>query len=194
MARPRGFDRDAALDLALTAFWARGYEGTTIADLTTTMGIAPPSLYAAFGDKRALFDEAATRYLANLERAMHASLEAPTTREAIDRILRGSADHFTADGAPTGCLVMTEPLLAEQRAGALTAIRARINRGAEDGDLPAGVDADELADIVEVVLAGMSARARDGASREQLEAAVEHVLAAWPTAMAAGDSNRGARI
>ena len=60
--RPRSFDRDSALAAALEQFWRSGYEETSVAMLTTAMGITPPSLYAAFGDKRRLFEEASAMY------------------------------------------------------------------------------------------------------------------------------------
>ena len=60
--RPRAFDMDKALDAALDLFWRKGYEGTSIADLTKAMGINPPSLYAAFGGKETLFHQALDRY------------------------------------------------------------------------------------------------------------------------------------
>lgn len=182
VGRPRSFDRDVALDLALDAFWERGYHGTSIAQLTEAMGIAAPSLYAAFGDKNKLFDEAVARYQEGLDRGLIAGLEAPTVREAIERVLRGAAEHYTAEHRPSGCLVMSEPLLADHRARARSAIRDRIERGRKDGDLPADADSDVLADFVDLVLAGMSARARDGASRQQLYQSIDCALAAWPAA------------
>lgn len=178
--RPRSFDRDAALDLALHAFWESGFEGTSIAHLTSAMGIAPPSLYAAFGDKRRLFDEAAARYLERLDLAMSIGLSAPTAREAIERILRDAAEYYTAADHPRGCLVTSEPLLAPQRAQARAAIFARIQRGHEEGDLPQRTDVDALTEFVDVVIAGMSARSRDGATREQLEASIDWAMGAWP--------------
>src|ERR671915_96387 len=114
MARPRSFDRDVALEKAMLLFWEKGYEETSIGDLTKAMGIAAPSLYAAFGDKRALFDEAVALY--------------------------------------------------EPRQGA--------------GELPQGTDIDVLASYVSTVLAGMSSRARDGATREDLEAIAEVAMGA----------------
>lgn len=179
--RPRSFDRDAALDLALDAFWERGYEETSIAALTSAMGIAPPSLYAAFGDKQQLFEEASARYLDALERGLSDGLGAPTAREAIERVLRATADAHTARDHPRGCLVMSEPLLARERVRCRDAIRDRFRRGREEeGDPPPDADPDALADFYDVVIAGMSARARDGATREQLHATVDQALAAWP--------------
>ena len=75
---------------------------------------------------------------------------------------------------------MSEPLLARQRAQARNAIGARIHCGHDDGDLPAGSDAESLTEFVDVLIAGMSARARDGATRHQLDAAIDQVLLSWP--------------
>lgn len=183
--RPRSFDRDRALDLALDAFWERGYDGVSIADLTNAMGIGPPSLYAAFGDKRALFQEACERYLERLERDRDAGLAAPTAGEGVERILRATAEAQTATDCPRGCLVMSEPLLAAERRLNRDVIRDRVQRGQDEGDVPPRADVEALADFVDVVLSGMSSRARDGATRAQLDAIVDQLMAAWPSAEAA---------
>ena len=178
--RPRTFNRAAALQTALYSFWERGYAGTSVAHLTEAMGIAAPSLYAAFGDKRQLFDEAAEHYLARLDLGLTAELSAPSLRDAVEGVLRSAADYYTADDHPHGCLVMSEPLLARPRAQARDAIGARIRRGLDDGDLPPGSDTEGLTELVDVLIAGMSARARDGATRQQLDAAIDQALLAWP--------------
>ncbi|WP_445056187.1 TetR/AcrR family transcriptional regulator, partial [Streptomyces griseus] len=101
--RPRSFDREDALRKATLTFWEQGYEATSIADLTRVMGIAAPSLYAAFGDKRTLFAEVVETY-ADLfggfgDRAM---AEEPTARRGFARMLREAAAEYTADGRPHG--------------------------------------------------------------------------------------------
>ena len=176
--RPRSFDRDKALDLALEAFWERGFDSTSIAHLTGTMGIAPPSLYKAFGDKQQLFDEAVDRYVKNLERGMTEASRAASAQEFLRHILNAAADHYTARECPRGCLVMSEPLLAEQRAASRAAIAARIHRGHDEGDLSTSTDPNALAEFIDTVLAGMSARARDGATREQLQVSIDLAMSA----------------
>lgn len=99
--RPRSFDRDAALDKAMLAFWENGYEATSIADLTRALGIGAPSLYAAFGDKRKLFDEVVVVYGGRYaDFAGVALAEEPTARAAIGRILREAAEIYTDPAHP----------------------------------------------------------------------------------------------
>jgi AcrR family transcriptional regulator len=178
MARPRSFDRDAALEQAMLAFWECGYERTSIADLTRAMGIAAPSLYAAFGDKRALFDEAVARYQARPGSFVRAALAEPRARDAIERLLHDAAVAYTAPGSPHGCLVLSEPLACEQREVSRADIAERLRRGADE--LPEGTGADALAGYFATVIAGLSNRARDGATREQLLAVAEVSMRAWP--------------
>ena len=81
IGRPRAFDIDQALDRALDVFWRKGYEGATLCDLTAAMGINPPSLYAAFGNKEGLFRKALDRYWRNCRHRLRTkALDAPTAR------------------------------------------------------------------------------------------------------------------
>jgi TetR/AcrR family transcriptional regulator, copper-responsive repressor len=180
MARPRSFDRDAALRQALLLFWERGYEATSISDLTKAMGIAAPSLYAAFGGKRQLFDEAVASYQAVDGQLVGLGLGGPTAREAIAALLDAAAREYTDPGHPRGCMVVSEPLLERERAASRAAIRARVQEGLDAGELPPGTDVDALAGFYGVVVGGMSARARDGATRADLEAVAMTAMRAWP--------------
>ncbi|MCZ4120939.1 TetR/AcrR family transcriptional regulator [Streptomyces sp. H39-S7] len=189
--RPRSFDREAALQQATLAFWAQGYEATSIADLTRGMGIGAPSLYAAFGDKRALFEEVVTAYGATHgDFAGRALAEEPTARRGIARLLREAAGEYTDPGHPRGCLVISAAAnctsaevvesLRERRNENVRAIRRRIQTDIDAGVLPSDADAGALAHYTAVVVQGMSQQARDGASREELEAVAELALRAWP--------------
>jgi len=106
MSRPRGFDTDAALEKAMRLFWAKSYEGTSVADLTKTLGISRPSLYAAFGDKQSLFRAALERYAAGPAGYVAAALGKPTAREVAEQLLRGAADLQAGSGNPGGCLTV----------------------------------------------------------------------------------------
>ncbi|MGC0385023.1 AcrR family transcriptional regulator [Streptomyces sp. SAI-129] len=189
--RPRSFDRATALEAALLAFWEHGYEATSVSDLTRVMDIGAPSLYAAFGDKRSLFEEVVqeygVRYGSFGDRAL---AEEPTARAGIERMLREAAAEYTAPGRPPGCLVIhaaancstaeVEESLRERRNANIAAIERRIGTDVEAGVLPPDTDAAALARYTGAMIQGMSQQARDGASRTELEALAEIALAVWP--------------
>src|SRR5262245_17435483 len=106
IGRPREFDLDQALDRALTVFWQKGYEGATLPDLTVAMGISRPSMYAAFGNKEALFRRALARYLSGPASYFEQALNAPTSREVAERIWSGAIRLVTSPQHPRGCLIV----------------------------------------------------------------------------------------
>ncbi|HUL65821.1 MAG TPA: TetR/AcrR family transcriptional regulator [Burkholderiaceae bacterium] len=192
--RPRSFDRDEALERAMELFWRQGYEATSLADLTAAMGINPPSLYAAFGDKEHLFLAAVERY-ENLGRGPGAGCileDEPTARGAIERILRESAIELSKPSQPKGCMLITaatncsaesahvQRALADRRAAQKKHLKERIAKGIADGELARGTDAGALADFYATVLTGMSMQSRDGATRKTLLATAEAAMRAWP--------------
>ncbi|MEU3409391.1 TetR/AcrR family transcriptional regulator [Streptomyces sp. NPDC006670] len=189
--RPRSFDRDAALDKAMLTFWEHGYEATSISDLTRTLGIGAPSLYAAFGDKRKLFDEVVVVYGSRYgDFASVALREEPTAGAAMGRILREAAEIYTDPAHPPGCMVISAAAnttsqevadaLRERRLATLAMFESRIRADIASGVLPADTDARMLARYAGAVLQGMSQQSRDGATREELEAVAERALLAWP--------------
>lgn len=191
--RPRTFDRDGALHRALDVFWRHGYEGTSMAMLTTAMGINSPSLYAAFGSKEQLFLEAVALYGRGAgARTARALAEQPTARAAIEAMLRDNVVEYTRPGQPHGCLVVlgtpSSPEHAEVR-GHLrrlrnetrSMIRARLDRAVADGELPAGTDTRGVAAFYATVLHGMSIQARDARPHAELAAVAAAAIAAWPT-------------
>lgn len=190
--RPRTFDRTEALERAMEVFWQRGYEGTSMSDLTGAMGINSPSLYAAFGSKEELFREAVARYDQTLGAVAAAELrDRPTARDAIAAVLRHHAEVFCDPDKPRGCMIVlaattcTERTrsvhehLAEWRIATEDAFRARIERGIADGDVPDGADAATIAAFYNTVNHGMAIQARDGADRKKLSAIAEAAIAAW---------------
>lgn len=190
--RPRSFDRDAALHAGMLTFWHHGYEGTSVAMLTAAMGISPPSLYAAFGDKASLFLEAAHRYAGDPEDLRTELDAAPTAHAAVQDFLRSSAIVFTDPALPPGCLLASatasggpdiadlQAAVASIRATTRGLLRDRIARDRQNGLLPGQAEPAVLADLAMAVTQGMSVLARDGASREDLLALVHQSMVAWP--------------
>jgi AcrR family transcriptional regulator len=189
--RPRSFDREQALLRALDVFCARGYDATTLQDLQEAMGgITPPSFYAAFGSKEALFREAVDRYRATLgDRPMRALQGHPTARASVQAMLEEAVAVFAAPDAPKGCLVIlgglncTSPSVQEHLQGIRRrvpeVIVQRLERGVREGDLPAGLDLSAVAAFYVTVIYGLALRAQDGASRKALLASVDGAMAAW---------------
>src|SRR5215204_6288141 len=104
--RPREFDIDEALDRALEVFWRRGYEGASLPELTEAMGINRPSLYAAFGNKEALFRKAIDRYVDRTAAPVREALREPMARGVVERLLCASVDLITDPGHPRGCFLV----------------------------------------------------------------------------------------
>lgn len=182
--RPLGFDRDAALAAAVEQFWRTGFAETSVATLTKAMGVTPPSLYTAFGDKNRLFEEAADTYYRRTCEGLDHAFDEPTARQAVARMLTDTARAHTDAQSPAGCLMLTEPRLAGQRDDLRRRIKDRLDRGIRDGDLPPETPTDQLAVFLVAVLRGMSGAARDGGTLEELSAIAATAMAALPPAPA----------
>ncbi|WP_300751620.1 TetR/AcrR family transcriptional regulator [Janthinobacterium sp.] len=186
--RPRAFDREQALQTALITFWEKGYDLTQVADLTAAMGIKPPSFYAAFGSKQAAFNEAIDLYLRTVgSKTIHVLEQTPAVHDAIRAMLAESIN--AALSAPAGgCLLILGVIhrtpdnaqlcqrLEDIRRNNVDSIRNRLQRAAEEGEL-AATAVEGLTQLIATVLQGLSLRARDGATREELEVAVEGSMA-----------------
>jgi AcrR family transcriptional regulator len=192
MARPRSFDLDDAVDRALHLFWSKGYEGTTLGDLTDALGINRPSLYAAFGSKEDLFRRALERYAEGPGAGITAALEAETAREVAHRVMRFHADAAGLPDVPRGCLLVNGALacgpeteairaaLTERRHAVEASLATRFERAKKEGDLPPDAKPSELARYVYTVCNGLSVQAVGGATRDQLRRVVQMAMRAWP--------------
>ncbi|MGC0366532.1 AcrR family transcriptional regulator [Rhodococcus sp. 27YEA15] len=183
----RKFDIDAALAAAMALFWQQGYEATSVSELTKAMGISPPSLYAAFGDKRQLFCRVLDFYLQGPGSWMEHALNEPVSADRlVANLLVEAARHYADPLEPGGCLVInagstvTDPAVAEllrnQRNTNIIRVEELLRLGAESGQLSADIDPRAAADFIGATVQGMSTRARDGADVAQLIAVA--VLAA----------------
>lgn len=179
--RPRAFDRALALATAAKTFWLHGYEGSSIADLTQAMGITPQSLYAAFGSKAALYDEALGWYRTEVGgQTMAGFIGEPDVVRAFDHLLQATALAFSEAGRPHGCMISTavlncasetEPVarrVAEMRARTIANYRVRLERGVTDGQLQGDTDTAALARFLVAIVQGLSVQARDGAPPAEL--------------------------
>jgi AcrR family transcriptional regulator len=192
MGRPREFDVEKALDCALQVFWRNGYEGASVADLTQAMGINPPSLYAAFGNKEGLFRKALDRYVESRTRYWEEALDQPTARGMVAHLLRSSADFLGDESNPPGCLFVRSSMLCGEaedairreltarRTAAEERVRHRLEAAQEAGELPPDLDPTDYTRYLLAVLEGMSVRAASGASRDQLHRIADMALRTWP--------------
>jgi AcrR family transcriptional regulator len=188
--RPRAFDRDAALNAAMRIFWTRGYEATSISDLTDALGIGSTSLYAAFGSKDELYAEALTLYCTSFEHLVFGRFRtAATARAAAAAFLRDSAAAMTGADAdlPHGCMATLAfdghselyEVMRSTRASGAAILKRRFDDAVAQGELRSTVDTVKLSSFVQTVQSGMAIRARDGASRAELEAVAEMAMIGW---------------
>ena len=198
--RPRNFDKDAALKRAMEVFWVKGYEGASMTDLTSAMGIASPSLYAAFGSKEELFRQAVQHYSATEGPEIWGGVEqARTAYEAVECYLMQTARAFTRRNRPPGCLVVLSGLhpaehsetvrreLLGLRMQNIEGLKQRLQQGVAAGEISPKSDLAAIARYYVTMQQGMSIQARDGATRQQLEHIARAALAAWPALTGAPD-------
>ena len=190
--RPREFDVERALQAALKVFWRKGYEGASLLDLTKAMGINRPSLYAAFGNKEALFRKALDRYVQGPGCYLREALNEPTARAVAEKFLQGSVVLLSDPKNPRGCLAVQGALacgetgnairkeLSARREAGVLALRDRFDRAKAQGDLPADADPADLARFLATIAHGMSVEAAGGASRQELTRVAARAMKAWP--------------
>lgn len=183
--RPREFDRGQALIAARDLFWRHGYEGTSLADLVTALGIASARIYKAFGSKEQLYREAIAHYGQYEGGFAGRALQHPQVLSAIRQMLEQAVLLYTRSDPPAGCMVVSaagglseenQPLaqwLADQRRLRSAEIVARLQLAQQQGQLQSDVATRPLGEYYATVLHGLSVQARDGVSREQLTAAIE---------------------
>ncbi|WPC76221.1 TetR/AcrR family transcriptional regulator [Vibrio porteresiae] len=191
--RPRQFDRESALMQAMLLFWRKGFSATSVSDLTSSMGISSPSLYAAFGSKEDLYAEALTYYQQIYTSKLWADFDAAlTAREAFESYLMNSIKQFVLaneENHPAGCMLglstvgnegnaILGKIVSEAREKTLQRLDRRLEKAVAEGELSAK-SATGRARFYLAVLGGISLQARDGANREELESIVRQTLSVW---------------
>jgi AcrR family transcriptional regulator len=189
--RPRTFDEEKALDAAMRVFWRRGYEGASLEELTAAMGVNRPSMYAAFGNKEALFRKAVDRYEAMAGGMVERALAQPTARGVAEALWKGAVGGCNSKG-PRGCLLVQGALacgeeservkreLAVRRGLMEARLRERFARATAEGDLPKDADAAALAKYVATFQQGLAVQMAGGVDRGELLKVVEVALGGWP--------------
>ncbi|KIC32329.1 transcriptional regulator [Leisingera sp. ANG-S5] len=181
MGRQRSFDTDHVIEQAMLLFWERGYEAASMAELSAAMGLNPPSIYAAFGNKQALFERCTAHYVKHVATyAPRALDEEATAAKALRRLVSEAIEAFCTEQRPKGCLLISaatncgkgsecaQELLAGYRQASESMIADRIRRGIAAGDMAVSVKPDLLAKFVSVLIQGFAAQARDGATADAL--------------------------
>ena len=193
IGRPRGFDRDAALEAAMLLFWRKGFAATSMNDLCDAMGVRSPSLYAAFGSKEALYLEAVEYYARTIGPPIWDKLaEGATARAGIENLLIAWTESLPKSRAtPAGCMALLAAVgdewpativrvVKKVRLEMLGILRSRLETAVAKGELPASTDIDGLSRFYLSVYQGMAIQARDGATQAELRAVAAAAMAAWP--------------
>jgi AcrR family transcriptional regulator len=192
MARPRVFDEAEVLDRAMEVFWRHGYEGASMAELTKAMRLNAPSIYAAFGSKRGLFDAVLARYRNRRASRREYVLAGVDAREVAERMLFDTIDWLTDPKEPLGCLLIQSGLsagagnadvpraLIEHRNGIKEVLAERFMRAKKEGDLVPSADPGALAGYLHMVVLGLSIQAQDGVSKKELKESARRALIGWP--------------
>jgi AcrR family transcriptional regulator len=186
--RPINFDKDAALEAAMLLFWERGYEGTSMADLKKAMGLNPSSIYAAFGDKQALFQLAVKRYIEKRAQYAGKALEEPTLERVVRALFDSTVAFLTAPGHPPTCMTLAgavgcsleaapaRDLMTEIRKQNQVALRERLLKARKSGELPKDVNVDDYTRYLSTIVAGLSIQAANGSAKAELKRTAQMAL------------------
>lgn len=193
--RPRTFDIGWALDRAVEVFWKHGFQDASMHDLTEAMGLSKPSLYAAFGDKEALYLKTLERYRQLLTERHAATLnDEPDGRRAVETFLHSLARMLADPALPGGCLIINgtadcggsttpasvELALRDALHGSEMMILERLRRAQREGELAADTQPEALAALFGALLAGLAVLAKGGAKLSRLSGVIETAMALWP--------------
>jgi AcrR family transcriptional regulator len=179
--RPRGFDEDAALEAAMRVFWEKSYEGATMADLAEAMGINRSSMYAAFGDKEALFRLVITRYREGPLTYIRKAVELRTLQAVVEALLYGTVDFLSNPDNPRGCLSVqgaiacgsgskpVQQVMVEWRKTNEEFIKRRIQQAQKSGQLADNMNPADFARFLSSVMSGLAVQAANGATRAEMK-------------------------
>lgn len=189
MVRPREFDEDQALDAAMRIFWEKGFEATSLSDLTSKMGIQRPSIYAAFGDKKQLFEAALRKYTQSHAAYVRSRLQSNSSvKEAFYNFFGGVVAGEYEDGPNRGCFCINtmvelaphdekfEILTREHQMYLSAVFQEALERGIRSGELEASMDARALAHTLVSLLIGITVMMKSRPERSFVDHAVATAL------------------
>jgi AcrR family transcriptional regulator len=186
--RPISFDKDAALEAAMLLFWERGYEGTSVSDLTQAMGLNPSSIYAAFGDKHALFQLAVKRYMEMRAQYAGKAMEEPTLEKVVRALFDNTVAFLTTPGHPPTCMTLAgavgcsvdassaRDIMTEIRKQNEAAMRKRFLQARKRGELSKDINVDDYTRYLSSILAGLSIQAANGSTKAELKRTAQMAL------------------
>ncbi|HTX35557.1 MAG TPA: TetR/AcrR family transcriptional regulator [Bryobacteraceae bacterium] len=186
--RPISFDKNAALEAAMLLFWERGYEGTSMADLTQAMSLNPSSIYAAFGDKHALFELAVKRYVEMRAQYAGKALEEPTLEKVVRALFDNTVAFLTTPGHPPTCMTLAgavgcspdaspaRDLMTKIRKQNQVALRQRLLKARKSGELSKDIDVDDYTRYLSTIIAGLSIQAANGSTKAELNRTAQMAL------------------
>ncbi len=189
--RPPAFNHDDALEKAMQAFWEHGYEGTSMAVLMETMGMNKPSIYAAFGNKEALFRKALQKYVSGPSAFVKDAVSEPTARQVVSVLLTKAVELLTAQNTPRGCMIVQGALscgpesehiqqeLICYRSNFEGSLKERFDLAKANSDLPKDANTATLAKYVAIIHQGISVQATSGATKNDLMAVIDVVMKNW---------------
>jgi len=192
VGRPRAFNEAEALDAAMRVFWEKGYEGTSLDDLTRAMGINRSSLYTTFGDKETLFRKVIARYSTGPMASLWEALQQPTARAVVETLLRAVVNFLADPSHPPGCLTLqggmacgsgaenVRQAMIDWRKSGLSQLQKRFQRAHQEGDLATDVNPKDLARYILIVMNGLGVQAANGATKSEMTRAVEMALRSMP--------------
>jgi len=190
--RPREFDRDKAIEIAMNAFWEKGFESTSLADLRQILNLSSASFYAAFGSKKNLYEECLKRYTETCGQVTsYLDDLSLSPREAMLNMLSRTVFVQTSPESPAGCMVVLsglnccdenkeiEHLTSDVRKRTRDAIQRCVIRGVACGELAKETNVDGYSLMLDCFVKGISLQAKDGISKEMLMAAVGQIMQSW---------------
>ncbi len=190
--RPRKFNYEDALDQAILVFWKKGYEGTSMPDLTEAMNMNRPSIYAAFGNKEELFCKALERYSEKAIFFARTQLDKPKLKESVSALLCGAVTSYSCKESPKGCMAVQGALACSddakiaqefsvmRREKMVEVLKQRFDRGVNEGELPNKTDTLDLARFFITIIQGLSIQSASGVKDEALRAIAHRALSILP--------------